>query len=636
MDEVEHTSSVGSSPENSSQGESLENGLLNSKSFEQRTSNDLPHVTPHVTSARSIPTRVDQADLTDQQIGRYLIKRRLGSGGAATVYQAFDQVSLQSVALKILSQTADESALMRFRREALMSGALRHPHIVRTIQVGVAPHGDVAYMAMELIEGDSLRDLLDQVNWLHPEESCGLLAPIASALAHAHQSGIVHRDVKPSNILLRPSPHDHADNVYLETLHHPVIPMLSDFGIARSLDAPDLTASGRTVGTPAYMSPEQCTRSRHTDGRADIYSLGAVLFHCIVGRRPFSGTTTQLLHAHVYEPLTIEDDVLHRLSPLVVEILQRSMAKSPDDRYTNADDMADALTLASGKTLPLFAEVNEGDSDITGTMTMSSMPLSPVEVQPPRTVLIQGKWTQDPRSTPRTAPDHIPPPALVDGTLNLEHDIPASQQSLLDRLEQFAWGRLAFVIIAVLLSAIIGATVFRSAFFQSEPNPAGVVDPIETKIDSQDDVVPSTTTLVVIAHTPTNNGTIGIREEHAPISTNTLVATVPGVLIQLTESATPTLPPMMTPTSFPRATFIVPILTSTSRPAPPTIEFTPTWTPLPNIDPNAPTVSITETPTITVTSSTTTTPTTESASPTSTTPTATRVEPTPTWTPIGR
>lgn len=184
--------------------------------------------------------------------------------------------------------------------------------------------------------------------------------------------------------------------------------------------------------------------------------------------RPFSGTTTQLLHAYVYEPLTIKDDVLRRLPLLAVEILQRSMAKSPNDRYINADEMAAALTLASGRTIPLSEESDDGNNnnELTGTMTMSSTPVSSVDVQPPKTILVHGKHRiQNPASTSRPELYHIPPPTLIERTRNLEYDIPASQQSLLDRLERFAWGRLAFAIIAVLLSAIIGATVFRSAFF---------------------------------------------------------------------------------------------------------------------------------------------------------------------------
>ncbi|NJN84300.1 MAG: protein kinase [Caldilineaceae bacterium] len=286
----------------------------------------------------------------------------------------------KSVALKILLPNADENTYNRFRREALTAGALRHPHIVRIIQVGTAIRGDVAYIAMELVEGESLSDLLAQRGQLRPEESCNLLEPIARALAYAHEAGIVHRDVKPSNILLRPTSPGAANSIQLESLDHPVVPLLSDFGIARAVDSPELTSMGRTVGTPAYMAPEQCAGRREIDGRADIYSLGAVLYRCVVGHLPFSGSTTQILHAHVYEPLTIGDGLLRRLSPLFVEILQRSMAKRPEDRYASAAEMADDLAHAAGRNVPpTFVlptdEVEPGSA--TATLTLSSVMPTP-------------------------------------------------------------------------------------------------------------------------------------------------------------------------------------------------------------------------------------------------------------------
>lgn len=315
-------------------------------------------------------------NLTGKQLGRYLIGQQLGSGGVATVYRAYDQVQGQTVALKLLLPGADAKAYTRFRNEAMTAGALRHPHIVRILQIGIAPQGEVAYIAMELVEGESLADLLRQQGRLRPEESANLLEPIARALDEAHRHGVVHRDVKPGNILLRPVSPGAPHSIQLEALDYPVVPLLTDFGIARALDAPELTNMGRTVGTPAYMAPEQCAGSREVDGRADIYALGAVLYRCVAGRLPFTGTTTQILHAHVYEPLTIEDSVFRQLSPLMVEVLQRSLAKRPEDRYATAADMADALALAAGRTPP---RPNAMTGESTATLTMTAVPV----VNPP-------------------------------------------------------------------------------------------------------------------------------------------------------------------------------------------------------------------------------------------------------------
>jgi serine/threonine-protein kinase len=329
-------------------------------------------------------------NLDGKQIGRYLIGQQLGSGGAATVYRAYDQVQGITVALKLLLPGADEKAYDRFRREATLAGALRHPHIVRILQIGIAPKGEVAYIAMELVEGESLSDLLSLRGRLRPEETANVLEPIARALAYAHRQGVVHRDVKPGNILLRTVSPGAPNSVQLESLEHPVVPLLSDFGIARALDAPELTSAGRTVGTPAYMAPEQCAGSRDVDGRADIYSLGAVLYRCITGRMPFSGTTTQILHAHVYDPLVIEDSVLRMLPPVMVEVLQRSMAKRPEDRYASADALADALAAAAGRVPPQAGGAPVEGS--TATLTLSALPVVPPQTPnaPSATVLVPG------------------------------------------------------------------------------------------------------------------------------------------------------------------------------------------------------------------------------------------------------
>ena len=561
-----------------------------------------------------------QADLTDQQIGRYLIQRRLGSGGVATVYQAYDQVLGQSVALKVLPPTADEKTLIRFRREAMTSGALRHPHIVRTIQVGVAPHGDVAYIAMALIEGESLSSLLNRRVRLHAEESCSLLEPIAAALAHAHQNGIIHRDVKPSNILLQPVGPGVTDSVQLESLDYPVVPMLSDFGIARSLDAPDLTNTGRTIGTPAYMAPEQCAGKREVDGRADIYSLGAVLYRCLVGRPPFSGTTTQILHAHVYEPLVIEDGILRLLPPLVVDILQRSLSKQPVDRYRDAQEMAQAMAVVSGRppedqTDFLSTASSEGAKESTGTITLSIPPTSVGDSTAASvTVLIPGSSnepTVPPPSPPRTKTSTALHPAAISTSASnaVNAQSISKSRSFAERIEHFNWAGLAVLAVGTLAAALVTVYLIsglgRIRVEGTPPDGTETLPTASTATPFDKGIIAATPTP---PHTPTPPS-----PTYTPVDTSTP-----------THTPTSTSPPTFTATWTP--------IWPTWTPAPPTvvpgvgIESTATWTPLAdNIATTTPTATYTLTPTATETP-----PETPTVGPTDTPVFIS--QPTPTWT----
>jgi serine/threonine-protein kinase len=286
--------------------------------------------------------------LIGRKIGHFFIEARLGTGAMASVYRATDQILNRPVALKILLPGADSVLRERFRQEARTVSGLDHPHIVRTLQVGQTDADGITYIAMELVEGISLGELLDLYRQLSPEDSCRILEPVSRALAYAHSQHVIHRDVKPSNILLRRVAPGTPNSLQIALLDYPVVPLLTDFGIALAADSPELTAAGRTIGTPTYMAPEQCSGSRAIDGRADIYALGTVLFRCLVGRPPFIGSTTQVLHAHVYEALAIPEQSMRALPPLVVEILQRTLAKDPDDRYSDASVLADGLARTAG------------------------------------------------------------------------------------------------------------------------------------------------------------------------------------------------------------------------------------------------------------------------------------------------
>lgn len=354
---------------------------------------------------RAIHTR---DELVGRIVGTYRLEERLGGGAMASVYRAIDIGTGELAALKLLLPGADPAMRERFRREVQTVSQLSFPNIVRTLAVSsqektsaatgelatAHPANNLAYIAMELVEGESLAQLLEQNGQLSMIDSCALLAPIARALAFAHERGVIHRDVKPSNILLRRSNWNDPNAVRIAAIDSPVVPLLSDFGIALVLDAPELTNAGRTIGTPAYMAPEQCAGSREIDSRADLYSIGAVLYRCLIGRTLFLGSTTQILHAHVYDPVSIPDDNMRLLSPLVVEILQLALAKDPQDRYANATELADDLAVAAGQRVRVMPRKST-NSEATATMT--SLPASS-----PKTtthILVPAPGQNPPRTT---------------------------------------------------------------------------------------------------------------------------------------------------------------------------------------------------------------------------------------------
>ena len=352
-------------------------------------------------------------NLTGLTVAHFAIEEQLGGGAMATVYRAHNLDDGRTVALKVLNPGADDTARERFRREANTALALEHPNIVRGSEVGQISDGGMFYIVMDLVTGCSLADLLEKEGRLSPRDACLLLAPIARALDYAHRRGIIHRDVKPSNILLQTAPGESSSAVHVSAINRPVVPLLSDFGIARALDAPELTSAGRTIGTPAFMSPEQCAGNDEIDGRADIYSLGAVLFRCLVGRTPFVGSTTQILHAHVYDPLLIPTDVLQALPEGAMGLLRRSLMKEPGERYQSAAEMADELAkVATLAASPAPAPAPEADA----TRTMDSLPVTD-----------GGRVTSSHILVPARPPSGpvIPPAPVTRGVIRQESAAPA-------------------------------------------------------------------------------------------------------------------------------------------------------------------------------------------------------------------
>ncbi len=262
--------------------------------------------------------------------GPFQVQRLLGAGATARVYQARDPSSGTEVALKVLHSPPDASPdPVRFEREIGNLLALDHPGIVHLL--GYGQEGDRPYLVLEYVPGPSLKRYRQERDNepLEVEAAVQLVAAVAEALAYAHSRGVVHRDVKPSNILLRDGRLDQ--------------PMLGDFGIARLMEATLDTASGQTVGTPAYMSPEQ-GQGRPADARSDIYALGVVLFELLTGHPPFEAESPYavVLH-HIHTPPPRPRDLRPDLPPAVEQVLLKALAKAPDERYPSAGAFASAL-----------------------------------------------------------------------------------------------------------------------------------------------------------------------------------------------------------------------------------------------------------------------------------------------------
>jgi len=270
-------------------------------------------------------------NLSGRALGRYQLLECLGSGGMAQVYRARDPLKGTAVAVKVLYPhlTADEGFTARFQREAEAAALLDHPHIIRILDHG--SDDGLSYLVMELIDGPSLETVLRQRDEpLSPDEAVRLVATLADALDYAHRQGVVHRDVKPSNILLRGGRLDD--------------PVLTDFGVARIIDATLATAPGTLLGTPTYMSPEQ-GEGQTGDARSDIYALGIVLYELVTGQPPFQADSPYaLILRHIHTPPSSPHTLQPDLSPGLEEAIMRALAKDPVERYPTAVAFASALT----------------------------------------------------------------------------------------------------------------------------------------------------------------------------------------------------------------------------------------------------------------------------------------------------
>ncbi|GMV82678.1 MAG: hypothetical protein AMXMBFR7_38620 [Planctomycetota bacterium] len=294
--------------------------------------------------------RMADADkkLPMERFGDYRLLERLGRGRMGDVYKAKHVLAERVVALKVLgrNKNLERENLERFQRELRLAGQLEHPNLVKTYDAGVL--NGVQFLEMEYVEGESLDVRIARLGKLDEAEALQVAIGLTRALEHAHAQGLVHRDVKPDNVLL-------AENNLAK---------LCDLGLAKSLeDSSELTLTGQVVGTPHYLSPEQALGQKPIDHRADLYSLGATLYHTLTGRTPFEAHSAgQLMEAHVRGKLTNPKDANPSLSGGIVAVVTKLMAKNAADRYASATELlADLERLQRGEA-PLHAGLDANRS----------------------------------------------------------------------------------------------------------------------------------------------------------------------------------------------------------------------------------------------------------------------------------
>lgn len=284
------------------------------------------------------------------KLGKYLIRRELGKGAMGIVYEGFDPVIERVVAIKTilpqqLSPDEAQGVLARFKREAQAAGRLNHPHIVGIYDYGeviaeddhtmvAAPAGApaddkrVAYIAMEFVKGRELRDYFEANERFALSEVQRIMGEMLGALAHAHANGVVHRDMKPANLIV-------LDDGTVK---------VADFGIAR-IEKSELTQAGTVMGTPSYMSPEQFM-GQTVDGRSDIFSCGVILYQFLTGEKPFTGNTTTIMYKVLRED-PLAPSMLNVALPAAFDgVVRKAMAKNPDERYQTAQEFSDAIKVA--------------------------------------------------------------------------------------------------------------------------------------------------------------------------------------------------------------------------------------------------------------------------------------------------
>ncbi|MEO7970095.1 MAG: protein kinase [bacterium] len=341
--------------------------------------------------------KTDDSLLGQTLAGKYRIDERLSEGGMGTVYKGTHVLMDKTVAVKVLrpSLAADEKIVARFSREARAASRISHPHALSVTDFGEDENG-IVFLVMEFIDGQTLKDIIREQGPMPLTRVVEIIKQVGGALDAAHAEGVVHRDLKSDNIML------------LNTMNADYAQVL-DFGIAKIKERegeydPGLTAPDLVIGTPQYMSPEQCSQAPDIDARSDIYSLGVIIYEMLVGHVPFTGgSPTEIMLKQMQQPAPSINNERSDLPPAVAQVVARALEKVPHDRYDSAAALIDDLTVAAGmervavrpNSKPLVIPAGSGglvddDKDeetvvrkrITTQMPRPPMPNAPLPYQP--------------------------------------------------------------------------------------------------------------------------------------------------------------------------------------------------------------------------------------------------------------
>jgi len=467
-----------------------------------------------------------------ERLGKYLIRRELGRGAMGVVYEGFDPMIERAVAIKVLRLDEADPHLagelrMRFRREAQAVGRLGHPGIVAVYEYGEDAGADATFIVMELVRGRDLKSLFDSGRRFTLAETGRLMAELLAALQHAHERGVVHRDVKPGNIIL-------LDDGGVK---------VADFGIAR-LDTSELTQLGSVLGTVSHMSPEQLT-GEAVDGRSDLYSCGVILYQLLTGTRPFSGPPAALIHKVLHESPPPVSQRVPSLPRALDDVVHTAMAKRAAQRYADAREFAAALRAALDAA-PEAAASPRFDADAT----LVSQPLA----DPDATLALASDAVAgaaapaEPDSVVSSAPRTTAPGATVAAPIHVDANAAAAGPSM-SRARPGNGRNVAFAALGVAGFVAAAAVVFRMLGSDAD-GAARVAAPASASLSSEPRSMPVSTP-VTTAMLTTSAPAARSREVAVSAPSPARVAVAPGVA--KAKVATPSSPTIVaSPTSVPR------------------------------------------------------------------------------------